>query len=153
MTWRQKTLGISVALVVLAGPLAWAQAPNGMVRGVVRDGTGTAVPAVTITATNQATNASQTATTASDGSYSLSLPLGAYRVVATLPGFRRVTQAVDVASGASIQLDFSLDVALSEAVTVTATKREETLLDVPFSVAAPIEETLRARGVATRVSF
>ena len=32
-------------------------------------------------------------------------------------------------------------------MTVTATKREQAILDVPFSVAAPTEETLRMRGV------
>jgi iron complex outermembrane receptor protein len=36
---------------------------------------------------------------------------------------------------------------LTEEVTVTATKREQTILEVPFSVAAPTEETLRMRGV------
>ena len=68
-------------------------------------------------------------------------------MTASLPGFRRVTQAVDVAADASKQLDFSLDAALTEEITVTATKREQTLLDVPFSVAAPTEEVLRDRGV------
>jgi iron complex outermembrane receptor protein len=41
----------------------------------------------------------------------------------------------------------TLEAALTEEVTVTATKREQTLLDVPFSVAAPTEEILRLRGV------
>ena len=68
-------------------------------------------------------------------------------MTASIPGFRRVTQTVDVAADASKQLDFSLDAALSEEITVTAMKREQTLLDVPFSVAAPTEEVLRDRGV------
>src|SRR6185369_12836020 len=74
-------------------------------------------------------------------------PAGAYAVTATLVGFRTVTQTVAVASGASRQFDMSLQPALSEVVTVTATKREEALLNVPFSIAAPTEEMLRARGV------
>jgi iron complex outermembrane receptor protein len=36
--------------------------------------------------------------------------------------------------------------AVNEEITVTARKREETLQDVPFSVAAPTEEVLRSRG-------
>ncbi len=36
---------------------------------------------------------------------------------------------------------------VSEEITVTARKREESLEDVPFSVVAPIEEVLRSRGV------
>jgi iron complex outermembrane receptor protein len=54
---------------------------------------------------------------------------------------------VEVAAGASQQLDFSLEAALSEEVTVTAMKRESTVLDVPFSIAAPTEQVLRDRGV------
>lgn len=38
--------------------------------------------------------------------------------------------------------------AFAEEVTVTARKREETLADVPFSVAAPTEEVLRERGAS-----
>ncbi len=44
-------------------------------------------------------------------------------------------------------MDVALEPQLSEEITVTASKREQTLLDVPFSVAAPTEEKLRARGV------
>ena len=54
---------------------------------------------------------------------------------------------IELAAGAAQPLDFSLDVMLSEAVTITATKREEQLIDVPFSVAAPTAEVLRQRGV------
>src|SRR5260370_30245725 len=35
---------------------------------------------------------------------------------------------------------------VTEEITVTARKREETLQEVPFSVAAPTEEVLRSRG-------
>ncbi|HEV3073011.1 MAG TPA: TonB-dependent receptor plug domain-containing protein, partial [Thermoanaerobaculia bacterium] len=38
---------------------------------------------------------------------------------------------------------------VNEEITVTARKREETIQDVPFSVAAPTEEVLRSRGVDT----
>ena len=58
-----------------------------------------------------------------------------------------VTVAVQVAAGTAAQADFALEVALSEQVTVTALKREETVFNVPFSIAAPTEEVLRGRGV------
>src|SRR4029078_2565517 len=45
--------------------------------------------------------------------------------------------------------DFSLEVMLSEEVIVTATKREEELINVPFSLAAPTADVLRERGVET----
>ena len=42
------------------------------------------VPGATVTATNQATKASRNADTATDGSFSLSLPPGAYTITASL---------------------------------------------------------------------
>jgi iron complex outermembrane recepter protein len=135
----------------LSGPRSDATAAtaqtNGRISGVVRDATGTGIPDVTVTAMNQSTKTSQTAKTGSDGSYSLAVPTGTYNVSAEAPGFRRTTRIVDVATAAPHPLDFSLDPVLSEEITVTATKREQTVLDVPFSVAAPTEELLRARGV------
>ena len=144
-SWRLVVVVVVLVPLIGGGP-ASAQS-DGRVSGVVRDATGAVIPGVTVTATNQATKDSRTATTAGDGSYSLSLAPGSYQVTASIPGFRRVTQAVDVAADASKQLDFSLDTALTEEITVTATKREQMLLDVPFSVAAPTEEVLRDRGV------
>jgi len=138
-------LATASAISISAAPVG-AQT-EGRITGVVRDALGAVIPGVAITATNQSTRASQTATTAGDGSYSVSLPPGAYSVTATLAGFRSITQVVNLASGATARADFSLQPALSEVVTVTATKREETILDLPFSVAAPTEEVLRARGV------
>ena len=102
---------------------------------------------MTVTATNLTTKESRTATTGNDGSYSISVLPGTYSVSAAVQGFRRVVQEVDVSAGAPKPLDFLLDAELTEEVTVTATKREQAILDVPFSVAAPTEETLRMRGV------
>src|SRR6267142_1729356 len=136
----------SVSLLCLSTASARAQT-DGRLTGVVRDVTGAGLPGVTATATNQTTRASQTTTTDSSGNYAFTLPAGAYTVSATLVGFRTATLAVEIGGGGSRQLDLSLQPALSEVVTVTATKREETLLDVPFSVVAPTEEMLRDRGV------
>ncbi len=117
------------------------------VTGVVKDATGVGVPGVTITATNQKTNASQTTTTASGGSFSIALAPGTYSVSTSVAGFRKATQVVDVTTAAPKPIEFSLEAALSEEITVTAMKREETVLNVPFSVAAPTEQVLRSRGV------
>jgi iron complex outermembrane receptor protein len=135
---------IALLIVLCAGP-AWAQ--EGRITGVVRDATGAVVPGVSVTASNQSSRASQTAITAADGSYSLAVPPGAYRVSATLSGFRTATHTLEVGAGGTSQLDFALEAGLSEEVTVTAMKRETTVLETPFSVAAPTEEVLRTRGV------
>jgi iron complex outermembrane receptor protein len=148
MLLRRLSLGFTTMLLVFLWTAGLAaRQSNGKVIGVVRDPTGIAVAGVTVTATNQATNAAQTATTGADGSYSLSVPPGAYTVAVSLPGFRRITRAAEVASGGTNQLDFALEALLTEEVTVTAMKRETTVLDTPFSVAAPTEEVLRTRGV------
>jgi iron complex outermembrane recepter protein len=148
MMLARQSLRVAVVLVVCGAP-TWAQspAPTATISGVVSDATAAVVPGVTITATHQVTNVSQTTTSGNDGSYSLAVPPGMYNVTASLPGFRRVTQTVEANGGTANRLDFSLHAALGEEITVTASKREQAVLDVPFSVAAPTEEVLRARGV------
>lgn len=143
-SWR--LFVVVVVLAPLTGGAPASAQPQGRLNGVVRDATGAGIPGVTVTAASQGARDSRT-TTAADGSYSFSLAPGPYEVTASVPGFRRVTQAIEVAGDASKQLDFSLDTALTEEITVTATKREQMVLDVPFSVAAPTEEMLRDRGV------
>jgi len=148
MLFRRQPLVMVVALVALTcGAPAWAQAPEGKISGVVRDATGAGVPGVAVTATNQATKASQTATTGADGSYSLSVPAGSYDVTASIAGFRRVAQVVEVAGDAAKPLDFSLEAQVTEEITVTALKRASSIFDVPFSIASPTEQELRDRGV------
>jgi hypothetical protein len=84
----------------------------------------------------------------SDGSYSVSLAPGVYSVTVSFKGFARQTRKdLKVAAAASLPADFTLAAQLEEQITVTALKREETLQNVPFSVAAPTEEDLRSRGV------
>jgi iron complex outermembrane receptor protein len=140
-------LATAVALVALTfPPPAWAQ-PDSRITGVVRDATGAGIPGATVIATNQTTRGSTTATTGNDGSYSVSVMPGPYSVAASVTGFRRTVQDVEITAGAAKQVDFSLETQLTEEITVTATKREQTLLEVPFSVAAPTEEMLRGRGV------
>jgi iron complex outermembrane receptor protein len=146
MSRPQPLLCTFAFLLLTLGPSA-AFGQDGTISGVVRDALGDPIPGVTVVATNQATKASQTAASASDGRYSFSLPAGAYSVAAALAGFQRVVHVVQVDAKGSTHLDFELQPSLSQEVTVTATKREQTVLDVPFSVAAPTEEILRARGV------
>jgi iron complex outermembrane receptor protein len=145
--WRALRCTVMALIAVLSSTAAWAQSQEGTLTGFVRDVTGAGLPGAIVTVTSQTTRTSRTATTGGDGSYSLSLAPGPYDVTASVPGFRKTSQTIEVAAGASKQLDFSLDAALAEEITVTSLKREQVLLDVPFSVAAPTEEVLRTRGV------
>ena len=75
--------------------LAWlatalfAQTDRGTITGTVSDAGGSMIPNVTITATHQDTNTQSKTTTNSSGEFNLvSLPVGAYRVVIQIEGFR-----------------------------------------------------------------
>lgn len=138
---------VASLVAVLVGAPAAAQVASRGITGVVRDARGGAVSGATITATNQATGVSHRTTTSADGSYAASgLAPGAYTVSASLLGARRVSQKdVQVGTGA-VTLDLVLQPFVLEAITVTAMLREQSLADVPLSIAAPSEQLLRSRG-------
>ena len=144
--WRTRFLILAALAIVLCG--ATARADDGRLTGVVRDATGAALPGATVTVTNDATGASQSVVSGADGSYSVTVPQGVYSVAVSIRGFSRQSRReVRVGDGATASADFGLEAGREEEVTVTAMQREQTVADVPFSVAAPTEETLRRRGV------
>jgi hypothetical protein len=70
----------------------WAQA-TAQIAGTVRDQSGAVLPGVEITAIQTDTATARTAVTNETGSYVLSnLPIGPYRLEASLPGFRAFVQ-------------------------------------------------------------
>jgi iron complex outermembrane recepter protein len=143
---RTSLLSLAALAAVLYGVPADAQ--TGRISGAVRDPRGVALSGATIRATNQSTGASGRATTGADGRYAVAnLAPGAYTVAASLPGVRTQSQRdVNVAAGADVSIDFTLAPLELEAVTVTAMLREQQLIEVPFSIAAPTEQVLRLRG-------
>jgi iron complex outermembrane recepter protein len=138
---------LSVAALVAALYAVPASAQNGRISGVVRGANGGTMSGASVRATNTGTGASSRTTAAADGSYTISnLAPGAYTVSASLPGLRTVSKAVRVAADAAVSLDLVVQPVTLEAVTVTAMLREQEVKDVPFSVAAPTTDILRARG-------
>jgi iron complex outermembrane receptor protein len=139
-------LSFAALAAVLYGVPADAQ--SGRIRGVVRDPQGAALSGAAVRVTNQGTGASRRTTTGADGSYAVSdLAPGAYTVAASLPGLRTASQKdVQIAAGAAASVDFVLQPLMLQAVTVTAMLREQQLIAVPFSIAAPTEQVLRLRG-------
>jgi iron complex outermembrane recepter protein len=134
---------LAAALITMR---ASAQTPAGRITGVVRDSGGAPREAATVRATNTTTGATRSATTRGDGAYVISgLAPGAYTVSASLIGFRRAIRA-DVQLQGDAQVDLVLAPLPLQAITVTATLREQQLSDVPFSVAAPTAADLRERG-------
>jgi iron complex outermembrane receptor protein len=140
-------LSFAVLAAVLYGVPAAAQ--GGRITGFVRDPQGLALSGAAVRATNQASGAARRATSAGDGSYTVSdLTAGAYTVTASMPGVRTASQKdVQVAAGATVSVNFVLQAVMLQAVTVTAMLREQELAAVPFSIAAPTEQALRLRGV------
>ena len=81
------------ALIVLfASAAVWAQA-TAQLNGTVRDDSGAVLPGVTITVTQTNTQFMRTVVTESSGTYSVpNLPIGPYKLEASLQGFRTYAQ-------------------------------------------------------------
>src|SRR5438552_16988165 len=83
---------VGCSVLALTSGNVWAQA-TAQISGTAKDRTGAVLPGVEITATQTATAATRTTVTNETGSYVLSnLPIGPYRLEATLPGFRTYAQ-------------------------------------------------------------
>ncbi|MCS7026171.1 MAG: TonB-dependent receptor [Bryobacteraceae bacterium] len=114
--------------LLLAG-LTWtvlplsAQTALATITGTVTDQQGAGVPNVKVTVTNNATMLTYSGTSSSDGTYVIpQLPIGAYSLVATAPGFKTFQQrSITVEVSQRLRLDIRLEVgAVSESVNVTA---------------------------------
>jgi carboxypeptidase family protein len=80
------------AVSILCNVSAWAQA-TAQISGTVRDQSGAVLPGVEVTATQTDTGVARNTVTNEVGVYVLAnLPLGPYRIEATLPGFRTFVQ-------------------------------------------------------------
>lgn len=148
MVRTSSRFSLFVVFAALFATPAAAQAQTGRIAGIVQDEQGGALPAATVTATNRATRMSRSATTGPDGRYAISdLPAGAYTVAVALFGYREVTRGnVQVRANATATLNLTLEPLTLEALIVTAMLREQELVDVPFSIAAPTAAVLRSRG-------
>ncbi|MEO8431182.1 MAG: TonB-dependent receptor [Acidobacteriota bacterium] len=144
-----RILMVTPALLFLLAAPAFAQSPPGRIAGTVRVASGAPVGGAAVTITNQESGATRVVRSAADGAFEAAdLPAGLYTLTADVQGFRKVVlkdRRLD--AGATLTIEVPLDVKIAEEVTVTAMRREETVLDTPVSVAAPTGEVLRERGV------
>ena len=116
-------IGVLLTVLLSASAFGQSQAANGTIEGTVTDTSSGVLPGVTVTITNIETGAERSVTTNADGRYrALLLPLGRYRVVAELPGFKKFDQSGIVLQAGQIDvINVTLEVgAVSEAITVTA---------------------------------
>ena len=125
----RRALRAAAVLLVLvtgmSGGRAFAQstAANGAIEGTVADNSGGVLPGVTVTVTNTETGTVRSVVTNDDGLYRATLlPLGAYRVVAELQGFKKFEQlGVTVGAGQTATVNVRLEVGdLNETISVTA---------------------------------
>jgi outer membrane receptor protein involved in Fe transport len=113
---------LALFLLLLAPVAAFAQSSNGSIAGDAADNTGGALPGVSVTATNVATNVSRTVVSNSSGHYEIPLLRpGVYNISAELAGFQAVSGRVSVNVGTTSTFDVKMKPAVSETVTVSAT--------------------------------
>ena len=140
---------VCAVLIAASAGRVLAQPSGGRIAGTVRDAFGAAVGGAAVTITNQETGASRVVRSSTTGAYEAAdLPPGLYTVSTDVQGFAKVLHRDQrVAAGATLTIDFTLELRVSEEVKVTAMKREETVFSTPISIAAPTEDVLRERGV------
>ena len=115
--------GVVACSVAMAG-MTWsvAQDTTAKVLGQVADSSGALIPNATVTVTNTGTGTSSTRQTDSRGSFEfVQLPIGAYKVTATMDGFQSVTTpAYTLEINKSQRVDFKLPLAgMTQAVEVS----------------------------------
>jgi hypothetical protein len=130
---RVVLLAFAVAVAVAADAAAQSQATTGLIEGTVSDSSGARLPGVSVTLVNTETNFTRELTTDGDGRFrGLLLPLGTYKITATLSGFSTaVRDRIELAVGQTINIPIVLQIAgVQTEVMVTA--------------ASPLVETTRA---------
>ena len=139
-------LSAAVATVSLlcADASAFAQATSHKLSGTIRTSTGTPLAGVRVVASSR-TLGMRAANSDASGHYVISDLAGTYTVAASLVGYRRVTRE-NVGVDVDLSLDLTLDPVPLNAITVTATLREQELKDVPFAMAAPTAAQLQSQG-------
>ncbi|MCC6367486.1 MAG: carboxypeptidase regulatory-like domain-containing protein [Bryobacterales bacterium] len=111
------------AAFLLSGVLLFGQSTTQTIQGIVTDTTGAAIAGARVTATNQATNVAQTATTNDSGNYTFPLvPVGDYTVKCEVAGFKvESVRNIRVETAAQVRQDFKLSVgSLTESIEVVA---------------------------------
>jgi Carboxypeptidase regulatory-like domain/TonB dependent receptor len=112
-----------LALAPAAPTMAQSQAANGSIEGTITDTSGGVLPGVTVTITGADTGAERTIITNEHGLYRAPLlPLGTYRVVAELQGFKKFEQTdIKLSVGQTQVVNATLSVGtVSETITVVS---------------------------------
>jgi hypothetical protein len=109
MNWRT---AFATCVMLLSAASAHAQFDSAQVSGVVQDTTGAVLPGVDVALTSVGTRIEQRTVTNETGRYTFpNVPVGEYRITASLSGFKSITKSdVQVNAGLNIRVDVSLEV-------------------------------------------
>ena len=120
--WLGVVSSLTVAVLLSSSP-AFAQRATATLRGTVTDASKAVVPGATVTVTNEETGLSRTLVTNESGSFVASdLPIGLYRAVVELAGFKTATRTgIRLRVADDYLVDFTIEPGdISEVVTVAA---------------------------------
>ena len=115
-------LSAVLSLAFTTPAFAQSQGANGAIEGTVTDSSGGVLPGVTVTVSNLETGSERSTVTNEKGLYrALILPLGTYRVVAELQGFKKFEQTgVKLSVGETAVVNVTMGVGtVSETITVS----------------------------------
>jgi hypothetical protein len=119
-----RLLGAGSALFCFWGGVVLGQTVNGAFHGTVTDSSGAVMPAVAVTISNQATNATRGVATNGAGFYTITqIPPGVYTFTVSKSGFATVRQAsVQLLVNQDLEVNFSMKLGkVSQQVQVVAT--------------------------------
>jgi iron complex outermembrane receptor protein len=142
---------IRIGCLMALGTVVASAQTTGRLTGVVRDTTGSVLSAATVTITCAGSGIPRTVITDAHGRYEIdNLPPGRCLIEAALGGFESRTEAIDIDAGEAAR-DFELPIsALSERVTVTATKTGAAdVQSTPVAITVLPARTLEQMGVRT----
>ena len=100
---------------LLLTTIAGAQTGLATITGIVSDSSRGALPALTVTATSQATNIAYTGVTNEAGNYIITgVPIGSYVITTELQGFKSVQSTVSLSANQTARVDFTLELGTVE---------------------------------------
>ena len=145
---------VALAVLVLTTP-AVGQSGLATVTGLVADSSGAAVPGVTVTATNQATNIAYTGISNDAGNYVItSVPIGEYVISAALTGFRGTQSKVTLSVAQTARVDFKMEVGnIEETIDVVATGAVLQTENAVVGIKAEREQIEKLPAISRNVSF
>ncbi|HMG74687.1 MAG TPA: carboxypeptidase regulatory-like domain-containing protein [Pyrinomonadaceae bacterium] len=121
-----KRVPFLLAALLLGQVAAFAQSDTGTLSGTVKDQNGAIVPGATVTAKNQRTGDERTATTNTDGTFSIpALKASAYTVTTTNTGLGATVKDVEINVGRETSLNIGMKLADLTAATVNIISSEE----------------------------